>query len=228
MKTAVILSGAGRYSDPWHPFGETSRCLADLLATEDIDVVVDDDVDHRLAQLNDIDLLVINAGDPSRNIPDDATYEEQVVSAARDKLLAHISRGGSVLGMHTAASSLRDIPEWPEILGGQWVPGEAMHPEFGRAQINITGADHPISTGLAGFELEDERYSYLRTEPDITPLATHLQDGVKHPVFWAREHGNSRVVYDALGHNRSSYESPHHQELLLRAVRWLLHLPVSP
>ena len=41
---AIILSGAGRYADPWHPYAETSARLAELAATAGYDVEV-----HELA-----------------------------------------------------------------------------------------------------------------------------------------------------------------------------------
>ena len=40
-------------------------------------------------------------------------------------------------------------------------------------------------------------------------------------MIWAREHGAGRVVYDGLGHDSRSYDSPAHRDLLRRAVDWL-------
>jgi hypothetical protein len=54
------------------------------------------------------------------------------------------------------------------------------------------------------------------------PLYVHEQGGA-HPLIWARTIGDSRVVYDALGHDVRSYESPEHVELLGRVVSWLRH-----
>ena len=44
-----------------------------------------------------------------------------------------------------------------------------------------------------------------------------------HRLVWTRQNGRSRVLYDALGHDTTSYDSPGHVALLRRAVRWLLH-----
>ena len=83
--------------------------------------------------------------------------------------------------------------------------------------------------GLHDFVLTNERYSRLRVAPDVSPLATHDLDGEEHPVLWARMHGQSRIVYDALGHDERSYESADHREILRRCVGWLLApgLPLS-
>ena len=59
----------------------------------------------------------------------------------------------------------------------------------------------------------------------IEPIAEHEEDGMRHPLIWAREVGASRVVYDALGHDTRSYDSPEHRELLTRALDWLSRVP---
>ena len=97
-----------------------------------------------------------------------------------------------------------------------------MHPEQDLATILVRSDAHPIVRGLADFTVFDERYSYLHTNPDITVLCEHFTDGRLHPIVWARESGLARVVYDGLGHDTRSYESPGHVELLRRVVGWLL------
>jgi hypothetical protein len=32
MAEVLIISGAGCYSDPWHPFADTSRSLANIIS----------------------------------------------------------------------------------------------------------------------------------------------------------------------------------------------------
>lgn len=214
-RRAVILSGAGRFADPWHQFAETSERLRQVLAGEGIAVEISEDIDARMADLSGVDLVVMNFGNPIEPEPDGAT-------TARTGLLAHIERGGAVLSMHVASTSLPGIPEWESIMGGRWVRGTSMHPAYGRAQIRVHPERHPIVAPVSSFELDDERYSYLRVAPDITPLATHEHDGIEHPLLWARTHGRARVVYDALGHDGRSYDSAEHRTIVARAARWLL------
>ena len=45
MKHALILSGAGRYSDPWHPYADTSARLASVVENVGLHCVIDSDVD---------------------------------------------------------------------------------------------------------------------------------------------------------------------------------------
>ena len=97
-----------------------------------------------------------------------------------------------------------------------------MHPEQDLATILVRVGAHPIVRGLVDFTVFDERYSYLHTNPDTTVVCEHQTNGHLHPIVWTRESGLARVVYDGLGHDTRSYESPGHVELLRRAVGWLL------
>jgi type 1 glutamine amidotransferase len=223
---ALILSGAGRYADPWHPFAATSSRIADILRGEGIEVEISEDVDARLAALADgeagsaPDLLVLNIGDPALTDPEHPQPEAERL--ARTGLLAHLAAGRSLLAMHVSSTSLRGVPEWEDILGGVWVRGTTMHPDYSRARIHVYPERHPIVAGLTDFEVEDERYTYLRTAPDLVPLATHEHDGAEFPLLWARSYGDARVVYDALGHDEASYESDAHRAIVAAAARWLL------
>lgn len=217
---ALILSGAGRYADPWHPFAETSAALAGLLRESGLDVEVSEDVDARMAALthDDPDLLVLNLGDPALTGTPDAPAERR----GRDGLLAYLARGRPLLVSHVTSTSLRGIPEWEGVLGAVWVRGTSFHPDYGLARIHVHPDRHPITAGLADFEVEDERYTDLRVLPDVVALASHEHEGREHLLIWARSYGNARIVYDALGHDTASYEAETHREILRRAVDWLL------
>ena len=218
MIRAMILSGAGRYADPWHAFADTSSRLAGLLEGEGLTVEVRDDVDDALSgALDDVDLLVINLGDPGLTGPE----PDSAVQAAAG-LHRYIERGGPVLALHTSASTFPKNPEWEAILGGRWVRKLSMHPEFGHSRVQVYPERHTIVSGTHDFMVDDELYSYLRLGRDITILAAHDYEGVEHPLVWVRQHGAARVVYDALGHDTRSYESPEHRALLAKAAHWLV------
>jgi type 1 glutamine amidotransferase len=222
QRRALILSGAGRYGDPWHPFADTSARLAGILRAEGYEVEISEQVDARLAGLSSPtapDLLVLNIGDPA--LTDPGHPEPEAEKRGRDGLLAYLARGRPLLAMHVSSTSLRGMPEWESILGGIWVRGTTMHPDYSRARIHVHPDRHPIVGGLADFDVEDERYTYLRTAPDLVPLATHEHEGVEHPLVWVRTYGGARVGYDALGHDGASYDAPTHRAIIAGIVRWL-------
>ena len=57
MPRSLVLSGGGRYADPWHPFAKTSARLADVLWSLGHRVEVADFVADRVADLSGFDLI---------------------------------------------------------------------------------------------------------------------------------------------------------------------------
>jgi type 1 glutamine amidotransferase len=219
MPDVILISGGGPYADPWHPFPATSGRIASIVESLGYRVKITEDVEAGLADPGPCRLLVINIGNPSKPRP------AEIIEAVRVGIEDHLSAGGAVLGMHSSATSLTTLPEWPEILGGRWVRGHSMHPPQSRTRISITAVHHPITSGLTDFTIFDERYSYLETRADVTVLCEHSHDGLRHPLVWARETDRYRAAYDGLGHDTASYDSTGHVILLRRIVRWLMRAP---
>jgi len=214
MPRSLVLSGGGRYADPWHPFAKTSARLADMLWSLGHRVEVTDFVADRVADLSGFDLIVVNAAAGPGEAP--AAH-----MAAQAGLRAALDRSVSVLAVHTGVCALLRLPEWEAVTGAAWLAGQSGHPKLGLAHVQTHPDRHPIVAGQPAFDLIDERYVGLRLAPGLVPLVTHRHDGRQYPLLWAREDGRSRVVADALGHGVESYESAGHRRLLTRAVQWL-------
>ena len=211
MTRSLILSGGGQYADPWHPFAATSQRIAALLAGLGHDVEISELVADRVADLRGCDLIVVNA----------AAGPEGDTGAAQAGLLAALDRGIGVLAIHVGACTLLRLPVWELVTGAAWITGRSMHPKTGPCRIITYPERHAICAPVPGFGITDERYAYLRTAPDIVPLAAHRHDGELHPLMWTRVRGGSRVVTDLLGHDERSYDSSAHRQLISRAARWL-------
>src|SRR5260370_41655132 len=91
-RNVLILSGAGRFADPWHPFAETSDRIAGILRGEGFHVEVDERIDERMPDLRGVDLLVVNIGDP-------ATLDTALDEPDRAGLLAYLASGAPRLVM---------------------------------------------------------------------------------------------------------------------------------
>ena len=211
MTRSLILSGGGAYADPWHPFAATSERIADVLAALGHHVEISELVADRVADLRGWDLIVVNA----------ASGPDADTSAAQAGLMAALDRGLGVLAVHVGACTLLRLPEWESVTGAAWISGRSMHPKVGPCRIITYPGRHPICAPVADFDITDERYAYLRTAPDIVPLAAHEHAGELHPLLWARVQEKSRIVTDSLGHDERSYDSPEHRQLISRAARWL-------
>lgn len=217
MGKILILSGGGRYADPWHDFASTSQALADILAGAGHEVVVSDEVETQLAALPAIDLLVVNIGNPTHlGLP------SNTIADARHGLLDYITAGKPIFAVHASAAGFPEILEWEVILGGAWLEGVSRHEPVGWAEVTSYPDRHPIVSELPNFTLWDERYSQLRVSAPVTVLADHEEGGVRHPLVWATTFDDSRIVYSALGHSGGAYEAAEHREVIRRAVSWLL------
>ncbi|MFJ4174672.1 ThuA domain-containing protein [Microbacterium sp. NPDC089696] len=106
-----------------------------------------------------------------------------------------------------------------DLLGNHYLSHGPGHHE-GRHRIEIV-AEHPITAGVEDFELFDEYYEFAFADDDHVVLAERTRDdGVRIPVLYAREVGDGRVVYLALGHDMRSWGEPAFQRLVIQAIRW--------
>ncbi len=220
MPKTLVLSGGGRWADPWHAFAATSTRLAWIAESLGHTVEIAEELEERLVDLSGIDVVVVNAADgPVTDAHD----------AAISGMHAFLARGGGVLAIHVGASNLLGMPEWEGTTGMKWVDGVSMHPPLGPSHVLVHPERHAIAAPLHDFDLVDERYCHLRLAPDVFPFVSHEHEGTNEPLIWARNFGKARIVVDALGHGVESYDSGEHHELIQRSLLWLTGtLPPTP
>lgn len=137
-----------------------------------------------------------------------------------------VAAGTGLVGIHCACvMGVRDGQLDPadralyELLGCRYLSHGPGHHE-GRHTIEIV-ADHPVTAGLADFELFDEYYELELADDTITVLAQrHRADGAVVPVMYAREAGAGRVAYLALGHDMRAWGEPPFRALVRQAMTW--------
>ena len=225
--TNLLLTGGHA-----HDFAATSQAVAELLADEGITTRITQNLDEAFAELAagaHFDLLTVNAVRfrmlPERYSDLRGAYAFEMDDTGRDAIVGHLRRGGGLLALHTAPICFDDWPLWGEIVGASWDWDASGHPPPQHSQITFSAEEHPISSGLADFELIDEVYHGMALEPDVVALATSPFEGAPQPLLWARTWEGSRVAADLLGHSRSSVEHPLHSTLLARAALWALGRP---
>jgi type 1 glutamine amidotransferase len=213
-KRAIIASGTGRYADPWHPFPRTSALIAEVLADVGFDTEVVDDLDVAMTRLSDVDVLVVNAGDPWRSGEGQAPPRESI-----DGFAQALERGIGVIAVHCAVSTMRDYPEWAAATGAMWVPTLSFHPPADEAQI--VGCRNSAGISVDAFRVFDERYCRLQRIGRSVVVAEHEGPEGREPTAWVRTLGRSRVAVDLLGHDERSYESAGRRALLSRLAEWV-------
>lgn len=229
MTRALVLSGQGRYADPWHPFAETSDAVAEVVTDLGWAVEVRASEAGALADLSGVDVLVVNTGggDPASPPTPDAAWQRDF-----EHLQGHVDAGRPVLALHAAANTFPDWEQWPEILGGRWVRGTSTHPELSHAVFEACPeqASHPVFAGLpTGDQLglpelgpcilcHDERYSELTVHAGSVALLRHHTAGRHQVCAWL----NGSVLYDGLGHDARSYASASRRRFLANCLTHLV------
>jgi len=126
--------------------------------------------------------------------------------------------GGVAASHHLAA----------QLIGARYLShGPAPHQS--RFQV-LTDQQHPITRGLAPFEVTAEHYE-LAVSPDAQVVAwrevpagapgdeDHLPPA-REPVCSVRTQGRGRVCYLQLGHDMRVWDEPAVRDLIVRAAAW--------
>jgi type 1 glutamine amidotransferase len=138
-----------------------------------------------------------------------------ITDAQQNGLLNWVASGKGYVGVHSAADSFRDCPEYRAMVGGWFV----THPHFRPYMVSVLDREHPITEGLGEFMVEDEQY-ITDYDPRVNVLATALYQGVARPVAWTKPWGEGRVCYLALGHNADACRHETFRVMLKRGCLW--------
>jgi len=139
----------------------------------------------------------------------------EITDAQKNGLLNWVASGKGYVGIHSAADSFRDCPEYRAMVGGHFV----THPQYRQYQVSIVDPEHPITEGIEEFMVEDEQY-ITDYDPRVQVLASALWRGQAVPVAWIKRWGKGRVFYLALGHDPKACEHEMFKLLLRRGANW--------
>jgi len=155
-------------------------------------------------------------------------------------LRAAVVAGTGFTGWHGGiADSFRASSDYLHLVGGQFAthPGKEPCERRGEAADNFLpytvritelGRAHPITAGLADFELETEQYWVLHDDLiDVLATTTHpvrpyepWQRPVTTPAIWTRCWGAGRVVVTTPGHSLDVLEDPNVRTVIERGMLW--------
>lgn len=144
-------------------------------------------------------------------------------------LVEGVAAGKGFVGVHAAADSFHNAPEYLAMVGGVL----RAHPCIREYIVSLADTEHPVTKGIAGYTVTDWEkwpvYEYRVTDeqylldhdPRVHLLATTLFRSRLWPVAWAKTWGRGRVFYLALGHNLEACRNPFFQKILVNGVRWV-------
>jgi len=139
----------------------------------------------------------------------------QITDAQKNGLLNWVASGKGYVGIHSAADSFRECPEYRAMVGGWFV----THPAYRQYQVSVADPEHAITKGLVEFAVEDEMY-VTDYDPRVNVLCSSLWKGAANPVAWTKPWGKGRVFYLALGHDGKACKHEMFRLLLERGCLW--------
>jgi type 1 glutamine amidotransferase len=156
-------------------------------------------------------------------------------------LITAVEAGAGLAGWHGGiADSYRASADYLQLVGGQFVAHAARTPPDERTgeqsdnyvphRIAMTpaGAEHPITQGIADFDLTTEQY-WVLTDDYIDVLATTTtavrpwgawQRPITAPAIWTRQWGRGRVFVATPGHRVEILEDPNVRMIVERGLLW--------
>jgi type 1 glutamine amidotransferase len=178
-------------------------------------------LEYNAKNLNDFDAVVFFTGG---DLEMDAQQKADFLSFVHDD-------GKGFIGVHSAAITFTNWPEYGEMLGGYY----DEHP-WGTFDAPILVED-PSFPGMQqwprSFVLRDEIYQLrnysrdkvrvlMRLDPtklDLAKPSVHRTDR-DFAVTWAKMYGKGRVYYSSLGHVEENWDNPAIQKMFTEAIRW--------
>jgi uncharacterized protein len=146
-----------------------------------------------------------------------------------------LREGGAFAGVHSAASTLQDNPDYIELVGASTVDQGYMRTSlFDRGperqvKIHVQDPTHPACTELPpSFRVYDEILDFpgsLRERAHVLlSISRHPSDGHvgDFPIAWTKRFGKGRMFYTSLGHSAEMYSNQYFLSHLVGGMRWAL------
>lgn len=134
-----------------------------------------------------------------------------------------VSGGKGLLGVHSAADTLYDWPDYGRLVGAYF----KEHPWTQSATVLIEDQTHPSTVGLGDrFTLTEEFYTFRENpRPRVQVLLRLDPSSVgatgDYPLAWTQSYGAGRTYYNALGHFAETWRDARFQRQLAGALRWV-------
>ena len=149
--------------------------------------------------------------------------ELPLTAEQRAALVNFVSNGRGFIGVHSAADTLYEWPEYGRLVGAYF----KEHPWTQQGTVVIENTTHPAARGIGErYSLMEEFYTFRENpRPRVQVLlrldAASVGASGDYPLAWAHSVGSGRAYYNALGHFPSTWTDSRFQQQLLGAIRWV-------
>jgi type 1 glutamine amidotransferase len=195
--------------------------LWDTTIRTDTEAMTKKKLEYNAKNLNDFDAVIFFTGG---TLEMDPQQKADFLSFVHDD-------GKGFIGIHSAAITFTDWPEYGEMVGGYF----DEHP-WGTFHAPIIVED-PQFPGMQqfprSFALKDEIYQIRNYSRDNLRVLMRLDASkldLRNPrvhradhdfaVTWAKMYGKGRVYYSTLGHPAENWDNPQIQKMYTEAIKW--------
>ncbi len=212
-----VLLIAGDDVAPAHNWREISESTREVLVDSgnfDVRVCETPTILESPSALAAADVIVLTMF--NRSLP---TISDQ----AKENLVNFVKGGKGFYVQHLGSASFKEWDEFGKLCGRKWVMGTSGHGPRSVFAAKIADKTHPVTKGLADFEIDDELYAKLQGDTPIHPLVTADSDWSKvtEPLVFTVEYGKGRAIHNAFGHDRKVITDPNIAKLICRSVEWV-------
>jgi len=186
----------------------------------------------------DLDRYVAFAFFTSGDLTETGTDRAPPMSArGKQALLAAIRQGKGFVGIHSASDTFHSPGQrfatqpqpdpYIAMLGGEFLG----HGSQQAAHVTVADPAFPGLQGRGeGFTITEEWYSLKNCADDLHVLLVMETEGMPehdyrrppYPLAWARQEGQGRVYYNAMGHRDDVWTSDRFQDMLGGALAWVV------
>ena len=90
-----------------------------------------------------------------------------------------------------------------------------------RLRIDVADTRHPITEGIASWEMGDETYTMADAQEGSEILLTTAHAKSMRTIGWTREHKQARVFCFQSGHDNQTWQEPGFRQVLQRGIHWV-------
>jgi len=218
IKVVVVTGGHGFEHDPFFQIFKEIPDIEYVEAAQRNDSEIFEDISPWL-----YDVMVLY------------NLSQNISEKRRENLLKLLDKGVGVVALHHNLGSFQTWPEYERIIGGRFYMNDLVvdgvkHPRSAWREgldykVQIADKDHPITRGVADFEIKDETYGKFSIDPQVHVLLTTDEPSSEKTIGWVKTYRKSPVCYLLNGHGSAAYANPNYRRLVAQAIRWAAGRP---
>jgi len=153
--------------------------------------------------------------------------KERILGQTAERALLDWVRAGHGFALFHAASAIfPGWEEWHRLAGASWAENVTGHGAYHRFRVRVSDPDHPVTRGVADFDITDELWHRVDIAQTAHVLCTAFSaadtggTGSDEPVALASRFGAGRSFNLILGHDAAAMDYDGWRLLMLRGTEW--------